>query len=162
MSLVFDASTLILLAKTTLLRDVTKLTQVQIPTVVEEECLAKSSFDAALIKQLIQERRITVQKEVAESGFKKLMEDFRIGSGEASALLLARTKELPLAIDDGQAIKVCKVLGLHFVTAIHILLLLVSSGRLSKEIATEKLEELSHIGRYTKKIVEDAAQRLKE
>jgi predicted nucleic acid-binding protein len=162
MGLVFDASTLILLAKTTLLQDVTELTEIQITTVVEEECLAKSSFDAALIKQLIQERRIAVQKEVGDSGVKKLMEDFRIGSGEASAIWLARTNELPLAVDDGQAIKVCKALGLQFVTAIHILLILVLRGRLSKEIAAEKLKALSHIGRYTKKIIEDAEQRLKE
>lgn len=70
MELVFDASTLILLARTTLLRDVTEFTQVQIPTVVEQECLAKNSFDAALIKQLIQERRIAVQAEIGESGVK--------------------------------------------------------------------------------------------
>jgi len=162
MELVFDASTLILLARTTLLRDVTEFTQVQIPTVVEQECLAKNSFDAALIKQLIQERRVAVQAEIGESGVKKLIEDFRIGNGEASAIWLARTKELPLALDDGQAIKVCKALGLQFVTAIHILLVLVSHGRLSKEIAAEKLKALSHIGRYTKKIIEDAEQRLRE
>ena len=120
------------------------------------------SFDAALIKQLIQARRIAVQAEIGESGVKKLIEDFRIGSGEASAIWLARTKELPLALDDGQAIKVCKALGLQFVTAIHILLILVSRGRLSKEIAAEKLKALSHIGRYTKKIIEDAEQRLRE
>ena len=162
MALVLDASTLILLARTTLLRDFTELTKVQIPTVVEEECLAKSSFDASLIKQLIQERSIVVQAEVGASGVNRLMEDFRIGRGEAAAIWLARTKNIPVATDDGQAIKVCKVLGLQFVTSIHILLILVSSGRLNREIAAEKLKALSHLGRYTNKIIEDAERRLKE
>jgi len=162
MEVVFDASTLILLAKTTLLREITEFTIVLIPTIVEKECLAKSSFDATLIKQLIQERRISVETVDNESGVKKLIEDFRIGSGEASAIWMARTKRLPAAVDDGQAIKACKALGLQFVTAIHFLLRLVSSGRLNKEIATEKLKVLSDIGRYGKRIIVDAEQRLKE
>ena len=144
------------------MREIAEFTIVLIPTIGEKECLAKSSFAATLIEQLIQERRISVETVDNESGVNKLTEDFRIGRGEASVIWMARTKKLPAAVDDGQAIKACKALGLQFGTAIHFLLRLVSDGRMNKEVATEKLKALADIGRYGKRIIVDAEQRLKE
>ncbi|MGQ3684734.1 MAG: hypothetical protein ACUBOA_06975 [Candidatus Loosdrechtia sp.] len=49
MEAVFDASTLILLAKIELLREITEKAEVIIPAKVRSECLLKEDIDATLI-----------------------------------------------------------------------------------------------------------------
>ena len=58
MQIVFDASTLILLAKVELLREITKDINVIIPEKVKRECLSKKGLDAVLISTLIKEKKI--------------------------------------------------------------------------------------------------------
>ncbi len=60
MEIVFDASTLILLAKIELLREITEEVKVIIPGKVKAECLSKKTIDAILISTLIKEKKIEV------------------------------------------------------------------------------------------------------
>jgi len=161
MEIVFDASTLILLAKIELLREITEEINVIIPEKVKSECLLKEGIDATLISTLIRETKIIVKKAGNAEAIKKIQHDFRIETGEAEALWLARRLDCAIAVDDGQTIKACKVIGQRFTTAIHFLLNLASQNRLEKSMALAKLEKLSTIGRYSKKIIGDATQRLK-
>ena len=62
MKMVFDASTLILLAKIELLREIADEVKVTIPEKVKVECLLKKSMDALLISTLIKEKKIEVKK----------------------------------------------------------------------------------------------------
>ncbi len=162
MKIVFDSSTLILLAKTDLLREVSKEVAIIIPEDVERECLAKKTADAELISLLIQEGKIIVQQEVDAKSIKKLQKDFRIAKAEAEALWLSKKYELPIAIDDGPGIKASKVLGLRFLTAIHFLLRLTAQKTMSPKLAQEKLAQLAQMGRYNARIIEDAMLRLHE
>ncbi len=158
--IVFDASTLILLAKIELLRRTVEAVEVVIPSVVEKESTQKDTLDARLIRTLIEEGRIKV-KAVKEAGrVRQMMEDFRLGEGEAQALDMARTKRAILATDDGLAIKGCKVLGVEFATAIHFLVRSYERRAISKELALAKLEKLKEYGRYEPRIIEDARNRL--
>jgi predicted nucleic acid-binding protein len=91
----------------------------------------------------------------------KITDDFKLHAGEAEAFCLARSLSLPLAVDDGSTIKVCKVFGHPFVTAVHLLIRLSLSGRYSSDVALEKLNNLSRYGRYKTQIVEDAARRIR-
>lgn len=161
MEIVFDSSTLILLAKITLLREITDDVNVIIPEKVKLECLLKEGIDAILISTLIREQKINVKKAGSAEAIKKIQQDFRIEAGEAESLWLARRLDCPIAVDDGPTIKACKVIGQRFTTAIHFLLSLASQNRLEKDMALTKLEKLSTIGRYSKKIIGDAIQRLK-
>lgn len=161
MEIVFDASTLILLAKIELLREITEEINVIVPEKVKSECLLKEGIDATLISTLIRETKIVVKKAGNAEAIKKIQQDFRIEAGEAESLWLARRIDCPIAVDDGPTIKACKVIGQRFTTAIHFLLSLASQNRLEKDIALAKLEKLSTIGRYGKKILGDATQRLK-
>ena len=161
MEIVFDASTLILLAKIELLREITEEINVIIPEKVKSECLLKEGIDATLISTLIRETKIIVKKAGNAEAIKKIQHDFRIETGEAEALWLARRLDCAIAVDDGQTIKACKVIGQRFTTAIHFLLNLASQNRLEKSMALAKLEKLSVYGRYSKKIIEDATKRLK-
>ncbi len=86
MKAVFDVSTLILLAKVNLLREITNTTTVIIPESVKKECLIKDSVDALLIARLIEEKRIEVREIEYDKAVKKLKDDFKIGRGEAEAV----------------------------------------------------------------------------
>lgn len=161
MKIVFDASTLILLAKIELLREISGDIKIIIPKRVESECLAKEGMDAKLIAMLIKEKLIEVQTVKDEKAVMKVQRDFRIEAGEAEALCLSMTLSCPLAVDDGPTIKVCKVLGHGFTTAVHFLLDVAARKKLSIPIAVAKFEKLSSCGRYSKRIIEDAMNRLK-
>jgi len=161
MDIVFDSSTLILLAKIELLREIVKETKIIIPEKVKVECVSKQSIDSILIMTLIEEKKIEVKKLGNPEPIKKIQRDFRIETGEAEALWLARRLSCPLAVDDGPTIKACKIIGQSFTTAIHFLLNLASRDKLEMPIALEKLEKLSTYGRYNKKIIEDATKHLK-
>src|SRR3972149_1398143 len=148
MQIVFDASTLILLARVELLREITKDINVIIPEKVKTECLLKKGLDALLISALINERKIEIKRTKDIRAVEKIQHDFRIDAGEAEALWLAIRLQCPIAVDDGPTIKACKVMGQRFTTAIHFLLNLAVLNRLEPPIAIEKLERLSVFGRY--------------
>lgn len=160
MQIVLDSSTLILLAKLDLLRELTGEFCASMPRRVRQEALAKQSPDAELIRLLIREKRLQVILAPREMA-KKLAKDFRLHAGEAEALALAIEKAVPLAVDDGPTIKACKVVGRPFLTAVHLLIHLAESSHLSSKIALEKLDRLSTYGRYKGRIIEDAARRMK-
>jgi len=161
MQLVFDASTVILLAKISLLREIAEEVKVIIPRKVRAECLSKEGTDALLISTLIKEKKIDVKEAGGAEAIKKMQIDFKIEGGEAEALWLARRLTCPIAVDDGQTIKACKVMNQSFTTAIHFLLNLVEQSKLEPQMAMVKLEKLSKYGRYRKEIIEDARMRLK-
>jgi len=96
--IVFDSSTLILLAKIDLLERITSRFKVIITKEVKKESVNKECFDAKLIGRLIKEKKIKVGGITRERDKEKLEQDFNIEEGEASALLLAKAKNCPLAI----------------------------------------------------------------
>jgi predicted nucleic acid-binding protein len=159
-ALVFDASTAILLVKVGLLRQVVAKGEVWIGETAAAEAMAKQSDDALAIANLIQEGHIRPVdlKEITRG----LMSDFRLGPGEAEAIVLARQKNALCATDDGPAIRCCKVLGVPFATAIGFLIALAESGELDVALALELLSKLERFGRYRARILEDAARRIRD
>ena len=92
---------------------------------------------------------------------KRFMDDFSIDAGEAVALTLAGEKKAGIvATDDRNAIRACKLLKLEFVTAVSFLIRAVEKGVLSKDEGIVKLRQLQSIGRYSKQILDDAAQQI--
>lgn len=110
--IVFDSSTLILLAKIELLRQIVSRFTVIITKEIEKESIRKECFDAKLTARLIKEKNIELEEVTSEKSKEKLRKDFNIEMGEASALLLAKIKNCPLATDDGPTIKACKIMNL--------------------------------------------------
>ncbi|MDP3765677.1 MAG: hypothetical protein Q8R04_04125 [Nanoarchaeota archaeon] len=158
--LVFDSSTTILLAKIHLLNTLTEKIKVIFPESVKEETTKKKdSLDSKLIIKLVSENKIKVVK-TNRSKVDKLIRDFNIEKGEAEALELAMEKKLILATDDGPSIKVCKILGIKFTTAIHFLIQFYENGLLDKKIALEKLKSLEKYGRYNYDIIKDAKNKI--
>jgi len=130
---VFDASTLILLAKVDLLQIMARKVEIHIPRIIENEALAKPDlYDAQLIARMIKEGAIRVSDAVASVGVKTIQKQFRLAEGEAAALWMAKDKKCVLGIDDGPGIRAAKIMGVPFVTAVQVLVGLSEQGHLDK------------------------------
>lgn len=158
--IVFDSSTAILLAKIQLLGTVTEKSKVIFPETVEKETTRKKdSFDSKLILKLISDQRIKIAK-ADKSNANKLIQDFNIESGEAEALELAKRKKCAMATDDGPSIRICKILDIKFITAVHFLIHFYKNGLLEKDLALEKLKMLERFARYDYDIIKDAKKKI--
>src|SRR5229473_6453612 len=162
--IVFDASTLILMAKADLLD--LFLTNVNIPVAipgeVEKECCgSKKALDAIIIQKALDESRIEVFTRRNRRFVAKLQTDFSLGKGEAEAIALAVDEKAQIVgIDDKNGIDACKVLGIAFTTAVGILIRSREKGLLEKPDAIAKLALLAKYGRYKHSIIEDARLKL--
>jgi predicted nucleic acid-binding protein len=162
--IVFDSSTLILIAKAELLDLFLSSVQmpVAIPVEVERECCkAKKTLDALIINKALEESRMQVMAVKNPKVLSRLRADFSLGRGEAEALALAlKHKAQLLAIDDKNGINASKLLGIPFTTAIGILVRSHEKGLLNRAPALVRLTALARYGRYASSIVEDARRRL--
>jgi len=162
--IVFDASTLILIARIELLdpflADVPL--KAAIPQEVEKECCGvKATLDALMIRKAIEESRIRVIRVKGRGLVGKLQGDFSLGKGEAEAIALGISERAQLvATDDKNGIDACKLLHLSFTTAAGILIRSLENNLIHKNDALQRLNKLSHYGRYKSSIIQDARARL--
>ncbi len=164
--IVFDASTLILIAKTEILELLLndKGPEIAIPVEVEKECCeGKKSLDALMIRRALTEARIRVLPVKDRKLVSRVRADFSLGMGEAEAIVLALgEKRRILVIDDKSGINACKLLGVAFTTAIAILVRMREKRLLTTDEAMVKLEGLAIYGRYKSSIMEYAKVQLRE
>jgi predicted nucleic acid-binding protein len=162
--IVFDASTLILIAKAELLDLFLNAIGLEaaIPVEVQKECCGvKKSLDALLIQKALDELRLKVIAVKNRKLVVKLQGDFGLGRGEAEAIVLALAEKAEiLGIDDKNGINACKLLGIAFITAIGILVRSREKGLLTGGEALAKLTTLAKYGRYKESILEDARAKL--
>ena len=161
---IFDSSTLILLARTEVLEVfIANFTgQVLIPEKVKEEVLMKDGTEMLQVAALIEGGQISVLRVSDRKLLQKLVEDFNIDLGEAEAITLALQKKgAMVATDDRNAIRACKLLKLDFITAIAILIRAAEKKLFSRSESLLKLEKLEAIGRYKKSIIADAKKQIK-
>lgn len=162
--IVFDSSTLILLAKTDLLElfVLDFRGKVLIPPKVKTEVCIEKREETPLIVKLIKDKRIEVFEAKNSRQIKKFMDDFNIDAGEAEALTLAVQEGAGIvATDDRNAIRACKLLKLDFVSAIAVLIRAFEKNLIDRDEAVVKLQKLESIGRYSRTIIEDAIKKIK-
>lgn len=161
--IVFDASTIILLAKVDLFETFVSNFRgpVLIPERVRVEVCKEGKNETPLIVKLIEEKKLNVLKVKNSNLVKKLMEDFTIDAGEAEVLTLALLKKASIiATDDRNAIRACKFLKVDFTTAIAFLIRAFKKKLIDKDEALLKLQKLASIARYKKVIVNDARNQI--
>lgn len=161
--IVFDSSTLILLAKVEaldlFLGDYKG--KAVLPKEAERETAAKKTFDGLLIQKRIMEGKIEAVAAPEELAA-KLMEDFKLDRGEAESVAVANDeKNSLLATDDKNAINACKVLNIQFTTAVDFIVRANEKNLLTKKEALSKLSELARYGRYKQDIMENAKNRVR-
>ena len=164
--IVFDSSSLILIAKVELLdaflKDIGM--EIAIPRAVEVECCGgKKTLDALMIRKTLDDSRIKVRIVRNRKLVAKLEEDFSMGRGESEAIALAlQENALLVAIDDKSGINACKLSGIPFTTAVGILVRSRQKGLIDGRDALVKLSTLARYGWYGNTILEDAKLRLEE
>ncbi|NOZ69539.1 MAG: hypothetical protein GXP46_09945 [Deferribacteres bacterium] len=161
--IVFDSSTLILLARIDMLETLVSNYHgaVLIPEKVKSEVCLKGREETPVVNKMIKDKKIRNIKLKNRKHIKKLSEDFNIDAGEAEALLLALQEGAGMiATDDRNAIRACKILKLDFVTAVAFLIRLFEKGLIERDDALLKLQKLQVIGRYSRAIIEDAAKQI--
>ncbi len=161
--MVADSSSLILLAKCSLLEIVCGLFNVLMPTAVVAEVasedLIKDHPDAALISELISKGALTVQN----AGSDEFLPSLSLHKGEKEAIELAiKRSGALLATDDGKAIKAARFLKVPFVITPKIVTELFRLQKISFKKAHGSLEKLAKIGRYSPEIIADALVSLME
>jgi predicted nucleic acid-binding protein len=162
--LIFEASTLILLARIELMETflASVPVAVAVPKEVEKECCGgKKTPDAFMIQKAIRESRIqsivVKNKKLAAT----LQTDFSLGKGEAEAVGLALAqKERLVGIDDKNGINACKLLGVPFTTAMGVLIRCREKDLINLSDSLLKLALLTSYGRYKNSLVEDVRTRL--
>lgn len=162
--IVFDASTLILIAKVDLLDLLLGPAglPIAIPREVERECCGqKRSMDSLMIQRALDESRIIVVTVRSRGLVRKVQMDFGLGPGESEAIALALNENAQvLGIDDKNGINAAKLLGIPFTTAVGILVRSTEKGLLEVSDAVAKLAMLAKYGRYKESIIEDARRKL--
>lgn len=162
--IVFDSSTVILLAKIEILELFISNfhNRVVIPERVRSEICMEKQEETPLIVKLIANKKIEVLKARNINQINKLMDDFNIGAGEAEALTLAIQEEVSIiATDDRNTIRASKIIKIDFTTAMAILIMAYKKRLIEKDEALIKLERLQSIGRYSRAIIEDATRQIK-
>lgn len=161
--IIFDASTIILLAKIDMLETFISNFhgKVLIPEKVRAEVCTEGREETPLIVKLIEDKKINVSKVKNSAFVRKLMEDFTIGTGEAEVLtLVLQEKAAFIATDDKNAIRACKMLRINFITTIAILIRAFEKKLVDKDEALIKLQKLESIARYKQAIIEDAKKQI--
>ena len=161
--IIFDASTMILLARIDLLELFvsTFAGRVLIPKKVEAEVCCKGKEEAPLINRLIKEGHIAVLPIKDQRAVKRLESDFALHAGEAEALMLAIEHNVSLiATDDRNAIRACKMLKLEFTTALAFLVRAFEKKLIDRNEALSRLDKLESIARYKQTIISDVKQKL--
>ena len=164
--LVFDSSTLILIAKVELLdlflKDIGM--EIAIPKAVEDECCGgKKTLDVLIIRKALDESRIKVRSARDRKLVAKLGEDFSMGGGESEAIALAlQERALLVGIDDKNGMNACKLAGIPFTTAVGILVRSCQKGLIERGDALVKLSALAKYGWYRSAILEDAKLQMEE
>lgn len=162
--IIFDSSTLILLAKTDLLELFVSdfRGKVLIPPKVKTEVCIEKREETPLIVKLMKDKRIEVLEAKNSRQIKKFTDDFNLDAGEAEALTLAIQEGAGIvATDDRNAIRACKILKLDFVSAIAVLIRAFEKNLIDRDELVVKLQKLESIARYSRTIIEDAIKKIK-
>lgn len=151
--LVSNSSTLILLAKVTVLHSFLEtVNKVLIPDEVYKESLEnKKTLDSLIIQKYVG-NKIIVKK--TAKNIEEIKKQFRLDEGEAAAYALYDQKQHDAILtDDRELIKLCKVENIKFVCAIAIIVQLFKIKKITKQECLEKIDNLQHIGRYSQNII---------
>ena len=162
--IVIDSSSLILLAKISILDNVTKNIQknLVITNQIYVETTAKhDTFDAKLIEKRTGEKIIEIMKVKNSDLYIKIRDDFNLGRGEAEAIALCLEKKIGLITDDKKAMNACKILKIKFTTVPNLLIRLYKKELITKIESDLYLKKLERLGRYSNNVLQKTKEDLK-
>lgn len=148
-----DSSSLILLAKSDLIKTVSKLFDIKIPGEVYKESVTegkkKQREDAFIIEREIQNHRIDIVKTEHKEKINEVIRSFNLGKGEQESIALYLQLGADLLLtDDKKAITTSRVLKIRWATVPNLLPLLIQLNEIKRDKALDSLAKLQKYGRY--------------
>ena len=160
MTLIADATALILLSKVGMLEKLTNRNKVVIPERVYEEVVKgkeKGRLDSLIVEKLVQEKKIIIKAcKVAD----RIEKTFRLRGGELEVISLAYPKETVLS-DDKKCLNVAKALGMDFITSPDVVVALQKNGTITREDARDCIDGLEEYGWYSRELIKKYLEELK-
>ncbi len=163
MTIIADATALILLAKVTILETFVNRNPVITSKMVYEEVIIgkeKGRKDSIIVERLVEENKLKlrVPNRSIRNKIKKL---FNLKAGELDVISLAyKTKNMILS-DDKKCLNVAKGLGIKFITSLDIIVTLYKKSIITQEKAITCIEELEEYGWYSKDLIKSYREALK-
>lgn len=163
MTIICDATSLILLAKVDLLEIFVKRNNVIVPKLVYDEVIKgkeKGRGDSMLVQRLVIEKHLSV-KYVNKSLKNKIEKLFNLRGGEQEVIALAFKKKHTILSDDKKCLNAAKALKIDFITSLDVILALYKKGAISKERALECIDTLEDYGWYAKNLIQNYKEAIK-
>lgn len=163
MTIVIDASSIILLAKITVLEKLTENNKLIIPEKVYIEVIKgkeKARHDAFLVERLVNENKLKIEK-INEKEYEKIKKLFGLWAGEAEVLALSLKYKLPIITDDKKCLNVAKSINIKYMTSLDIVIALFKKSRINKQKALSSLESLEEYGWYKKDVIKFYKEKIK-
>ena len=161
MTLIADASSMILLSKTGLLKIAADKSEIMVPRRVYEEVSAgksKGRPDAFEMEMLARESKIKIVTALPKEK-QRIEKLFGLFAGENEVLACASGTENTVLTDDKKCMNAARVLGLKFVTTLDVIVEMQGKKWIARQDALKALDSLENYGWYKHGLI-DAYRRL--
>ncbi|MBI2523510.1 hypothetical protein HYW19_03900 [Candidatus Woesearchaeota archaeon] len=156
MTIIADATSLILLSKASILETFANRNDIVMPELVYAKVIKgkeKGRIDSILTERLVQEGKIKVKipNENTKTSIEKL---FNLKFGELEVISLAHNTNNTILSDDKKCINAAKALGIKFITLLDIIIALYRKNAITKGKTIESIDKLENYGWYSKGLIE--------
>lgn len=156
MTIIADATSLILLSKASILETFANRNDIVMPELVYAKVIKgkeKGRIDSILTERLVQEGKIKVKipNENTKTSIEKL---FNLKFGELEVISLAHNTNNTILSDDKKCINAAKALGIKFITLLDISIALYRKNAITKGKTIESIDKLENYGWYSKGLIE--------
>ncbi len=155
MTIIADATALILLSKVSILETLVNRNNVITSKIVYQEVVRgkeKGRADSLLVERLVKENKIKLKipDESIKNNIEKLL---NLKAGELEVVSLAyKTKHIIIS-DDKKCLNAAKALGIGLMTSLDVIAVLLKNKVITKKKALEYLDDLSEYGWYSKNLI---------
>ena len=163
MTIISDATALILLSKANILEIFVNRNDAVIPEKVYEEVIKgreKGRTDSILVERLVNGNKLAVKtpKESTKETIRKLT---GLKYGELDVISLAYITGDTILSDDKKCINSAKALNIDFITSLDVIIVLYKKKAIDKEKAIECIEILDEYGWYSEDLIKKYKEILK-
>ncbi len=163
MTIITDATSLILLAKVDLLEIFVDRNDVIVPRLAYEEVIKgkdKGREDSMLLERLVAEKKLLIvsPNKAMKNKIEKL---FNLRGGELEVVTLAFGKKHTILTDDKKCLNAAKAMKIDFITSLDMVVAMYRKGAIGKETARECVNGLEEYGWYTKDLIKSYQEMIK-
>lgn len=163
MTIIADATALILLAKVSVLETFVDRNDVATSKMVYEEVVRGKEIgrkDSILVERIVHENKLKIITP-SKSIKKEIGGLFNIKGGELGVISSAYKKKHTILSDDKKCLNAAKALGIGFIISLDIIIALYKNKAINKEKAQECIDGLEDYGWYNKELIKKYREAIK-